>query len=159
MTTKPSLKFVGTSIVCQEVPGEIAFTFSISGCPHKCAGCHSKYLWDDIGDALLDNLVDVLSPYKEYITCVCFMGGDQNMAELRQALLIVKDFGLKTCLYSGLENIDDIDPVIHLLDYCKVGRYDEKLGGLNSPETNQRMYKVIDGVCINITSEFQKKKE
>lgn len=159
MTTKPSLKFVGTSIVCQEVPGEISFTFSVSGCPHRCAGCHSPYLWEDVGEPLLENMVPVLDPYKDYVTCVCFMGGDQNLDELEKALSIVKGMNLKTCLYSGLGNIKELDQVMYLLDYCKTGRYEDRLGGLNSETTNQRMYKILDGSLIDITGEFQKKKE
>ena len=30
--------------------------------------------------------------------------------------------------------------IIENLDFIKVGRYDEKLGGLNSNTTNQKMY-------------------
>lgn len=158
MTTKPRLKFAGTSIVCQEVPGEISFTFSVSGCPHRCAGCHSPYLWEDVGEPLLDNMVSVLGPYKDYVTCVCFMGGDQNIEELSLALAVIKELGLKTCVYSGLDDLKDLEQIIHLLDYCKIGRYDERFGGLNMETTNQKMYKLMDGAFIDITGEFQKRK-
>ncbi len=149
-----SLKYVGSSVVCQEVPDEISLAINISGCPHHCAGCHSTYLWSDIGDPLLDDLSKLLNEYGHMITCVCFMGGDQNMSELEAALKYVKQNNFKTCLYSGVDDIDELDRIIDLLDYCKVGSYQEDLGGLNSKTTNQAMYRNDGGVLINITSRF-----
>lgn len=44
-----NLKYCSYDIVFQEVPNETTLVFNISGCPHKCEGCHSKYLWDYVG--------------------------------------------------------------------------------------------------------------
>lgn len=44
-----------------------------------------------------------------------------------------------------------------LLDYLKTGHYDEKLGGLDCPTTNQRFYRLDHGQLIDITTLFQRK--
>ena len=86
------LKYISYAIIFQEVPNEITLAFNISGCPHHCEGCHSQYLWDYEGDNLLPiNMINVINKYKNYITCVCFMGGDQNIEELTEALKTCKN--------------------------------------------------------------------
>ena len=49
------LKYLGYSIVFQEVPDEVTLAINISGCPHKCEGCHSKYLWEYDGHYVSDD--------------------------------------------------------------------------------------------------------
>ena len=88
------LKYINYDIVFQEVPNEISLVFNISGCPHKCEGCHSKYLWE----------------------------------------------------YTG-----------NLIDYLKIGPYVKSLGGLDSCETNQKMYKIYGNDMTDITYLFRKK--
>ena len=138
--SKP-LKYQGYSIVFQEVPNEVSLAINISGCPYKCRGCHSKYLWDYKGNNVVDDFSDLLSMYGGLITCVCFMGGDQNGHELIQCIEMAKQRGLKTCLYTGADAIGDVDSrIVRQLDYIKVGRYMEDAGGLDSMTTNQHMY-------------------
>lgn len=135
------LKYLNYSIVMQEVPNEVSLAINISGCPHRCEGCHSKELWEYIGAYLTDDIDALLEEYSDLISCVCFMGGDQNLKELEYCIDKVRDKQLKTCLYTGTDNIDLIDKsIIQKLDYIKVGRYIEELGGLKSKTTNQRMY-------------------
>ena len=135
------LKYLGYSIVFQEVPGEVTLALNISGCPHKCEGCHSKYLWEYEGHYVSDDLVELIEKYKGLITCVCFMGGDQNFPELIQCFQTIKSHGLKTCLYSGLDELPNhMTP--GLFDYIKLGHYDEKLGGLDKQTTNQIFWKL-----------------
>jgi len=110
-------------------------------------------LCDYFGELLLDNLISLVSRYEGLITCVCFMGGDQNLDELKDALKTVKDMGLKTCLYSGEDNVNVFFHLLPLLDYLKVGRYVESLGGLSCKSTNQRFYKVGENL-IDITERF-----
>ena len=148
------LKYVSHTVVCQEVQDEVSLAINISGCPHHCAGCHSSYLAEDIGEPLLDNLDDILAEYGHMVTCVCYMGGDHNLDELYTALYHTKALGFKICLYSGRSDIDELDMVLPLLDYVKVGPYVEELGGLSSKTTNQVMYKHKNGVLFNITDRF-----
>ena len=136
------LKYLGYSIVFQEVPDEVTLAINISGCPHKCEGCHSKYLWEYEGNYISDDLDNLIEKYKGLITCVCFMGGDQNDQELLELLIKVHRHKLKTALYTGEEELRYLGiRILGNLDYCKVGHYDDALGGLNKPTTNQRMVK------------------
>ena len=136
------LKYLGYSIVFQEVPDEVTLAINISGCPHKCVGCHSKYLWRYEGSYISDDLDSLIDKYKGLITCICFMGGDQNQEELTNLLIQIKQHKLKTALYTGADSISSLDiRVLGNLDYCKTGHYDVAYGSLDNPKTNQRMLK------------------
>lgn len=143
----------------QEVPDEISLAFNITGCPHHCPGCHSDYMLNDIGDVLLDNMDSILDQYGSYITCVCFMGGDRNPQELLTALWRVRERGLKTCLYTGCDTVDNLQDILPFLNYLKLGHFDKERGGLDNPNTNQRMYYINDGYVTDITNVFWKKRE
>ena len=134
------LKYLGYSIVFQEVPDEVTLAINISGCPHKCEGCHSKYLWEYDGRYISDDLEDLIKKYDGLITCVCFMGGDQNQNELVSLLTIVHRNNLKAALYTGVDSLQNLNTrVLGNLDYCKIGHYNESKGGLNNSNTNQKM--------------------
>ena len=153
------LKYLGYSIVFQEVPDEVTLAINISGCPHRCEGCHSKYLWEYEGNYILDDLVGLIEKYKGLITCVCFMGGDQNWLELMHLAHIVDYYGLNVALYSGMPSRLSLYNVAQWFDYVKVGAYDSNLGGLTSKTTNQRMYKQINkpsNIWEDITYKFWK---
>ena len=154
--SKP-LKYMGYSIVFQEVPNEVSLAFNISGCPYDCMGCHSGYLKKYDGKYLLNDLEELIEHYHAFITCVCFFGGDQNMEELKVGLLLAKKWGLKTCLYTGYDSLDKFKYILPILNYIKVGRYINELGGLRSKETNQIMFKVKKNgkVLEDITYLFQ----
>lgn len=154
------LKYQGYTIALQEVPDEISLAFNISGCTHRCPDCHSKYLWEYKGCYLGEDLLKVLSIYKDYISCVCFMGGDQNLEELYDLCEKVKSEGLKVCVYSGANDIKIFKGFIHnsIIDYIKIGSYKQEYGGLDSTNTNQKMYKVVDTTVLDITDQFQKPK-
>lgn len=153
------LKYMGFAIVLEEVPNEISLAFNISGCPHHCEGCHSQHLWEYKGDLLREDFQSIVEQYKEYISCICFMGGDQNMEELEELCLIAKNkYNLKTCVYSGEDNINMFQKMIcdNALDYLKVGKYIKDKGGLNKATTNQRMYQIEVNNIWDITTKFQK---
>ena len=150
------LKYTGYTVTFQEVPNEISLVFNISGCIHHCVGCHSKFLWEDVGRELSTDICEAIRQYADIITCVCFMGGDQDQDELvRLAKMCV---GYKTCLYSGFDNLDDLSACRGAFDYIKIGHYDERFGGLDKKTTNQRMYVMENGnVKEDITSKFIRK--
>lgn len=155
------IKYLDYYITFQEVPNEIALTFTITNCQHRCPGCHSPWLRNDEGKSLLENLENILSRYKDDITCVCFMGEGNDVAELWTALKIVKDHGLKTCLYSGSDTSASwfsMKECGDVLDYLKLGPYDEKRGGLDSETTNQIMFRIFGSDLYNITNWFWRKK-
>ena len=124
----------------QEVPNEVSLAINISGCPYRCKGCHSKYLWEYSGNYLSDDIEDILDKYSDLITCICFMGGDQNTKELIGLIQKIKTKNLKVCLYTGASLEDINEELLSLLDYIKVGIFVEELGGLNNKNTNQKMY-------------------
>lgn len=154
------LKFASYSIVCEELPDEVSLAINISGCPRRCEGCHSKYLWKYRGRLLSQYIDELLDEYEGLITCVVFMGGDQNIDELKEHCANVRRRGLKVCIYSGGDTIYPLWSFIagRSVDYIKIGRYIEELGGLNSAKTNQRMYKIHgNGYLESITKKFQKR--
>lgn len=153
------LRFVNFDIVFQEVPDEVTLAINISGCPNKCKGCHSPYLMEDIGEILNSEVLEgLLMRYSNGITCVCFMGGDaepQTIKQLSEFVRFSTGNRIKTAWYSGKSKIaDNISP--ENFDYLKLGPYVESLGGLDSPYTNQRFFKINKGKMIDITRRFAK---
>ena len=162
------VKYCGHYITAQEVPDEISLVLSITNCPHHCEGCHSPWLQADIGDELTPEILrHLIKAYKDGITCVCFMGEGQDPEALNILMAHVQAYGLKVCLYSGQDIINDLSEFrcYPLPDYFKTGSYKKELGGLNSPTTNQRMWKkdgfTNDGIAVymDITAWFWRKKE
>ena len=151
------LKYLGYSVVFQEVPNETSLAINISGCPHKCEGCHSQYLWEYRGNNLIEDIESIIDRYENFVTCVCLMGGDQNLDELLELIRLIKIKGLKTCIYSGLDEITDFTRFIPYLDYLKIGHYQEESGGLDEMNTNQIFYQITDGGIKDITSAFWNK--
>lgn len=150
------LKYTNYEIVFQEVPNEVTLCFNISNCHIRCKDCHSKFLWEDIGEPLIKNLISIVDKYKDYITCVCFMGGTNEIFQLKSALDIVKTFNLKTCVYTGEEYSDKLNKLFESLDYLKVGPYIDELGGLNKKTTNQIFYEIVNNNLVDKTYLFWK---
>ena len=155
------LKYANYDIVFQEVPEEVTLAINISNCPNQCPGCHSKYLWENIGKNLDKSELDrLVSQYKSGITCVCFMGGDAEPKEVSELAkqLKINNKNLKMAWYSGKNELPE-DVSIEHFDYIKLGRYVAELGPLDSATTNQRMIqRLADGRIKDITEFFQKKK-
>lgn len=155
------LKFVNTDIVFQEVPDETTIAINISGCPCHCPGCHSSYLWQDMGQELTADILDTIIEEEGNgaITCVSFMGGDGDPATVNTLAMHVhnKYKNLKTCWYTGKTILaPEVEP--HNFDYIKIGPYIKHLGPLKSATTNQRMYKQLpSGEFEDITPRFWKK--
>lgn len=154
------LKYVSCAIVMAEVPDEISLAFNISGCEHKCKECHSKYLWKYTGSYLSTDIKQKIDEYKNLISCVCFMGGEQNIEELYNLCKFVKqNYNIKTCIYSGASSIDTFTRLIDddVLDYIKIGEYKPEYGGLDNPKTNQKMFQVLpQKELLNINNKFIK---
>ena len=149
-------------ITTQDVPDEITLAISLSGCPLHCKGCHSSFTWKpDFGEILTDEKLEHLIVKNKYISCVLFYGGEWKLQRLLEMIAIVKKYGLKVCLYTGLtmeEVREQKAELFDVLDYIKVGRWVEALGGLNKKTTNQRLYRIErDGdnmELVDITNKF-----
>lgn len=136
------MKYVDAKVVFQEVPDEITLAISISNCNIHCKGCHSQYLWNDVGVELTKESLDTLVRDHIGVTCVCFMGGEENDVESLSDYIRQNYPDLKTAWYTGQEDVEY--SALKTFDYIKVGPYKEECGGLDNPNTNQRMYKVIN---------------
>ena len=154
------LKYVNTGVVFQEIPDEVTLAINISGCPCRCPGCHSRYLWDDTGDPLTPEAIDsFVNRYGTTITCLAFMGGDADPLAVVELARHVRSRheGYRVAWYSGRIRIPSaVDRTA--FDYIKVGPYIRHLGPLGQPTTNQRLYRVgPDGEMEDITARFWKK--
>lgn len=151
------LKYVNTGIVFQEIPDEVTLAINISNCPCRCPGCHSQYLWEDIGLPLNTSaLDDFIAEYGRDITCVAFMGGDADPkgVNILAQYLHEEHPQFHVAWYSGRIRIPAVVNVSDF-DYIKVGPYIRHLGPLKSPTTNQRLYHIApDGKLIDITERF-----
>ncbi|MBQ4355704.1 MAG: anaerobic ribonucleoside-triphosphate reductase activating protein [Bacteroidales bacterium] len=149
------LKYYNFDIVFQEIPDEVTLAVNITNCPHHCPGCHSPHLHENVGFALDETEIDqLLSKYGKQITCFCFMGGDANPQEVsRLADYLHKNTNLKVAWYSGNTQLPD---TFSRFDYVKVGPYLADRGGLNSRETNQRLYRNQNGQPFDLTHRFWK---
>lgn len=151
------VKYYNAMVVFEEIPNEITLAINITNCPCHCKGCHSQFLWDDVGIELTISELDSLIDKNKGITTVCFMGGDSNPSYINKLAEYVKNTQkLKVGWYSGFDTISDkID--LSNFDFVKIGHYDETRGGLNKTTTNQIFYFIKEGKLENKTNMFWKK--
>lgn len=153
------LKYTDYDIVFSEIPDETTLAINISNCPNHCPGCHSPQLMEDIGIPLTEtSLRELMDKYGSDITCVCFMGGDSEPADVALLAHFIhkKCPSIKTGWYSGKQELPN-GFNIQLFNYIKLGPYVSALGALKSPTTNQRLYKFgTNGEKEDITSRFWK---
>lgn len=148
-------------VVFQEIPDEVTLSINISNCPFHCPGCHSQYLWEDVGHPLTaSSLIEIMKQYGQEITCLCFMGGDGEPSTVNSLAWWMKKTypQIHMAWYSGRNNLSSAIDIANF-DYIKLGPYIETKGGLNKPTTNQRLYKINNGEMIDITYRFWKNKE
>lgn len=123
-----------------EVPTEISLIISIPGCGRMCEGCHSPWLRDpEEGEELtIQKMKNMMIRTGDYITNVVFFGGEQYPDQFLTMLKFVKAHDKKVSLFTAEK---DVQPGIKkYLNYLKTGEYIQELGGLNSVNTNQRLW-------------------
>lgn len=137
------LKYTTTQVTFREIPDEVTLCINISGCPIHCPDCHSKELWQDIGEDLTRSTLLRLIEQNKGITCICFMGGDSDIGYIKELIFLINETykgSIKTAWYSGE---DVLHPIMMVeLDYYKYGSYKKELGGLDSKTTNQKLYQI-----------------
>lgn len=164
------MKYAETKVTFAEIPDEITLCINISGCQIRCPECHSKWLWENIGEELTENTLIELVEKNKGISCICFMGGSEE--EVKKLLPVLQEKQIRAAWYTGLDKLPDL-PTQMLLDYVKVGPYIPELGPLTSETTNQRLYRIdkvhtlepgfredAESLCTilqDITSKFWKK--
>lgn len=157
------MKYLFEAVTFSEVPDEVTLCISISGCTIHCQGCHSRELWEDKGTPLtLEKLKELLDAH-EGVTCLCILGGEADIDSLTELFQYAYQ-RVRTAWYCGLDLIPkDKLGIMQYLDYCKLGHYDQELGGLASPTTNQRFYKVDhhgnEGSLVDKTYLFNNKEK
>ncbi len=155
------LKYVNTDVVFQEIPDEVTLAINLSNCPCRCPGCHSKFLWGDIGQVLNEQVIDAfVTEFGSDISCICFMGGDSEPSEVNRLASYVRTryADKKIAWYTGRTLISGLISRTNF-DYIKVGPYIAHLGPLKSKTTNQRLF-LLDHrkrEMVDITSRFWKK--
>ncbi|MCK9154556.1 MAG: hypothetical protein M0P12_00430 [Paludibacteraceae bacterium] len=141
------------NVVLSECPGEISLGIMVAGCPYGCKGCSYKSL-EKFGrvELTLSMFEEELRKYHNQATAVVFMGGCWLGNELTVYLERSKSNGYKTCLYTGLKNIGEIEPsIIKNLDYCKYGRWEGI--PLAEKNSNQRFWDIKNNT--DLTYKFQ----
>lgn len=159
------LKYTDTQVTFREIPDEISLCINISGCPNNCIGCHSSYLTEDIGQELTFDTLLKLIHRNNGITCVTFMGGDQDPEYINKCASVIKesDLSLKIAWYSGKDKLSDKIDLCNF-DFIKLGPYIQEKGPLDNPNTNQKLYQIqhscklnkILNVLTDITNKFWK---
>lgn len=150
------LKYHSSYIGFREIPDEISLCINISNCPNNCKGCHSPWLLENIGTYLSEIELRNLISNNKGITCVCFMGGDAEPWEINSLVRIVSSLGLKSAWYSGKQDFYE-HTEFKYFDYIKIGPYIPEKGPLDSPNTNQKIFKFIHKGNINIIQDITNK--
>lgn len=150
------LKYLDTKVTFAEVPDEVTLCINITGCKNNCKGCHSSYLAQDIGKPLNKSSLSELIEGNKGVSCVSFMGGDNDAIHLVALASWVKTHtNLKVAWYSGRQELAGIVArQLQWFDFIKLGPYKEEFGPLTDHNTNQRMYKISKGELIDITNRF-----
>src|SRR5574344_144655 len=148
------LKFLDVAVVTEEIPTEISLAIELTCCPHHCEGCHSPQLQQDQGGEVNNELIDLLLKHNQNITCIVFMGGDNDHEAVGRIADYVRSKNIKAAMYSGDDIIDK--RLVPHLDYYKVGSYKHEMGPLNNRGTNQHLYEIVNNELKDITYLFLK---
>ncbi|WP_196599045.1 hypothetical protein [Pectinatus frisingensis] len=157
---------VSKGITLTEVPNKVAVYFEIGECVRNCKGCHSEHLRCKVNEkmSLYQMMQYAEAQVDKGANAIVLMGGTTNglSDEELEELIIVMSGIAPVCLYTGTD-----DESFHRwlaqklpLTWLKTGSYKAALGGLQSPTTNQRFYKVdikytfIHGVYVDRIQEL-----
>ena len=156
----------GTTL--QEVPDHLAFYIEFGECTQGCKNCHSQHLWQPLDSHM--SIEDVIN-YAEKIVemganAIVLMGGTTNNIPFGVLIMLINKLAelAPVCLYSGSGNTTEDFYIAKYsnLTWLKTGKYEDTLGGLQSPTTNQKFYRKeklgcspIDTLLIDETYRFK----
>lgn len=139
---------VSAGITLTEIPDRISYFIELGNCSKHCPNCHSPYLSDTVISppdlAGVERMVEHAA--ERGADAIVLMGGTTNGIRDDDLITICQTLGniLPVGLYSGRDD-EERDKYIALrgnLHWLKTGSYQEELGGLDSPRTNQRFYEL-----------------
>lgn len=150
------IKYSDSFVVFEEIPDKVSLALNITNCANNCPGCHSPELALDMGQELTEDTIDRLINENAGANCFLFMGEGRDYKRLLDLAMYIKEKYpyMAVGVYSGRDEVED--EYYKVFDYVKVGPYKEDLGPLNKRTTNQRLYKMVDGVKTDITERFWK---
>lgn len=150
------IKYSDSFVVFEEIPDKVSLALNITNCANNCPGCHSPELALDMGQELTEEIIDELIKENKGANCFLFMGEGRDYKRLLELAMYIKEKYpyMAVGVYSGRDEVED--EYYKVFDYVKVGPYKEDLGPLNKRTTNQRLYKMVDGVKTDITERFWK---
>ena len=64
MQKESELLYREWNITFAEIPDETTLCVTIPNCPHRCKGCHSRYLQTNSGNPFKE-IIDVIKDYKD----------------------------------------------------------------------------------------------
>lgn len=132
-------------------------TLFVSGCSHRCKGCHNPETWNfdfgkDFNDKVKNRLFDIVS--KPYIKGLTLSGGDP-LDSYDDVLDLVKEFRNRfgetkdIWVYTGyvIDNLLTLnrEEILEYIDVLVDGEYDEKQRDVSLPfrgSKNQRIIKI-----------------
>lgn len=126
----------------------------VSGCEHRCTGCHNSHTWDlNGGKPFDDEAFDKIFEYLDSAISsgITFSGGDPLHPNNREdvtalAKYLKKKFPGKTIwVYTGYmyEDIQSLEIMQHI-DVLVDGRFEQSLKTLNVPWVGSSNQRVID---------------
>ena len=144
------IPLVSHGITLTEIPDRVALYLELGDCRNDCRGCHSPHLRRPVPRPTpLDEIEPLIeSAVSKGANAIVVLGGTTNGIKDADLIPILKRLGtfLPVCLYSGRDD-EERDITLAKSAHCawlKTGSYQESLGGLASPRTNQRFYALED---------------
>lgn len=146
---------VSTGITLTEIPDRITYFIELGNCTQHCAGCHSPYLADSVISrptlAGVERMVERAA--ERGANAIALMGGTTNGISDDDLITILTTLSciLPVCLYSGSDDAEHDKYIAQKsgVTWLKTGSYREERGGLSSPSTNQRFYKLTDRFVLD----------
>lgn len=101
------LKYLNGLIRSDIIPGEKVLSVTVSD--------------GENGQPLMQNVNLMADIYKKHISCICFIGGEQDCYELAQCCKIVHDYKINAAVIPSVTEISEINKVLtDELDYIKI---------------------------------------